>query len=289
MEEEILSIIIVNYNNPDLIDSCLNSINKHIGSIKKEIIIVDNNSSIQNLAAYHENYPEIKVIYLPENMGFGYANNVGVKNAVGDVVLLLNSDAEFIDNSFEEMLSQFRSSGLSEIWGPRLIWPDGRFQNSYSREINFFDFLATYSLLAFLFRKSKIAYNHKYENQEFIKATHVEVIYATAILVSRHNFNEINGFSNKYFMYFEDVEFCDRFRSQLLGKIIFYPRCTLVHRVKGSSNSGFSVNWEYLKSKYVYADDRFGFFNTLFFKIIDYSLSYIKFIIFRIKIKLFNN
>ena len=287
MDSEILSIVIVNYNNPDLIDSCLKSIGKYIGSIKKEIIVVDNNSRLQNLTLHQESYPELKIIYLPQNMGFGYANNVGVKNAIGDVILLLNSDTEFIDNSFEEMLSQFRLTGLSEGWGPRLIWPDGRFQNSYSKEISFFDFFTSYSLLAFLFKKSRISYQHKYENQEFTKPTGVEVIYATAILVSRANFNEMNGFSNKYFMYFEDVDFCDRFRRQLLGKIIFYPNCTLIHRVKGSSNPKISVNWGYLKSKYVYAADKFGFFKVFFLKIIDYLLSYIKLAIYRVKMSLF--
>lgn len=288
MNGPLLSIVIVNFNNPELIDSCLKSIVKYLRMIKKEIIVVDNNSSQQHLSLHQENYPELRIIYLPKNMGFGYANNVGVKNATGDVVLLLNSDAEFIDDSFEGMLSQFRLTGLSDIWGPRLIWPDGRFQNSYSKEIGFFDFFASYSLLACLFKKSRITYRHKYENKEFSEPTGVEVIYATAILVSRANFNKINGFSNKYFMYFEDVDFCDRFRSQLLGKIIFYPTCTLMHRVKGSSNPRLSVNWSYLKSKYVYATDKFGFFKVFFLKVIDYLLSFIKLTIYRVKIGIFN-
>jgi len=286
MDGEILSVIIVNYDNPDLIDYCLKSIEKYLRSIKKEIIVIDNNSSIQNLALHQEKYPELKIIYLPKNMGFGYANNVGVKNAIGDVLLLLNSDAEFIDSSFEEMLYQFRLTGSSDIWGPRLRWPDGRFQNSYSRRISFFDFLTGYSLLAFLFRQTRINYQHKYENQEFSRATYVDVIYATAILVGRANFNKMKGFSDKYFMYFEDIDFCDRFRDQLLGKILFYPGCTLIHRVKGSSGLNPSVNWSYLKSKYVYAENRFGFFNIVFLKIIDYFLSFIKYAVYRVKIRL---
>lgn len=287
MNESLLSIVIVNFNNPELINSCLKSIFKNLRMIKKEIIVVDNNSSVQNLALHQENYPELKIIYLPKNMGFGYANNVGVKNAIGDVLLLLNSDAEFIDSSFEEMLYQFRLTGSSDIWGPRLRWPDGRFQNSFSRKISFFDFLTSYSFLAFLFRKTRINYRHKYKNQEFIKATYVDVIYATAILVSRANFNKMQGFSDKYFMYFEDIDFCDRFRSQLLGKILFYPGCTLIHCVKGSSGLNPSVNWGYLKSKYVYAENRFGFFNIVFLKIIDYFLSFIKYAVYRIIIRLF--
>jgi GT2 family glycosyltransferase len=97
----------------------------------------------------------------------------------------------------------------------------------------------------------------------------------------------MNGFSDKYFMYFEDIDFCDRFRSQLLGKILFYPGCTLIHRVKGSSAPKLSVNWGYLKSKYVYAAYRFGFFKTLPLKIIDYFLSFIKYAIYTVKIRIF--
>ena len=112
-----LSIIIVNYNNPELIEACLRSIDKHLRGLKKEIIVVDNNSKIQNLAVHIEHYPELRVIYLSDNMGFGFANNVGVKNATGSLLFLLNSDAEFLDNTFDLIyFDAFGPRVQGELW-----------------------------------------------------------------------------------------------------------------------------------------------------------------------------
>ena len=257
-----MSIIIVNYNNPILIEACLNSIDTYLTGIKKEVIVVDNNSAHHNLIEFEQKYQYLKIIYLHKNMGFGYANNVGVKNSRGDVLLLLNSDTEFFDTSFKSMLNAFYNVQSTELWGPRLIWPNGKFQQSYSREVKFHNFVINYTSLSSFFKKLFIAKNHKYQNQEYINITEVDVIYGTAFLLKKQNYEKIFGFSDKYFMYFEDLDFCDRFRKELSGVIKFYPACTLVHRVQGSSDKK-SINYIFLKSKYIYCANKFGYFYTI--------------------------
>ena len=107
MNNRLLSISRVNYNNPELIDSCLRAIDVFLIDVCKEVVVVDNNSTVHDLVSHEKRYAYLKIIYLPENMGFGYANNVGVKNASGNNLLLLNSDAEFVDNSFLSVLAAF--------------------------------------------------------------------------------------------------------------------------------------------------------------------------------------
>jgi N-acetylglucosaminyl-diphospho-decaprenol L-rhamnosyltransferase len=253
-----LSIIIVNYNNPDLIDACLLSIDKYLSGIHKEIIVVDNYSKTQNLAEHKKKYSDLRVIYLPSNMGFGYANNVGAKNANGDVLLLLNSDAEFTDDSFRTMLASFSARPTGELWGPRLIWPDGKFQQSYSREINYLSFLTNYTSLQSLFKIFNLTNWHKYNSEEFVTPTEVNVIYGTAMLMNKSDYEQMGGFSKKYFMYFEDIDLCDRFKKNVGGLIKFQPSTTLIHRVKGSSTNT-TTSFKFTKSKYIYGISKFGY------------------------------
>ena len=275
LKDKLLSIIIVNYDSPKLIDACLISIDTFLTDIKKEVIIVDNNSTFHNLKEHTQKYPFLKVIYLHNNMGFGYANNIGVKNSKGDVLLILNSDTEFFDITFKSMLTAFYNVESSELWGPRLIWPDGLFQQSYSKEVKFFNFLINYTLLYSFFKKSNIAKNHKYRSHEFLNITEVDIIYGTAFLLNKKDYEKIGGFSNKYFMYFEDLDFCDRFRRDLGGIIKFYPGSTLIHRVQGSSIKK-PINLIFFKSKYIYGFRRFGFFLILLILIFDSIMELLK-------------
>ena len=258
MQNNDLSIIIVNYNNPELIEACLRSIDNHLAGLKKEIIVVDNNSKIQNLAVHIEHYPELRVIYLSDNMGFGFANNVGVKNATGSLLFLLNSDAEFLDNTFEAMLSKFRISPPGEIWGPRLMSADGSFQQSYSREIDFISFLTIYSECYLCVKVLKLANQHKYQNIEFVETTEVQVIYGAAMLINKSDYERMGGFSQKFFLYFEDVDFCDRFRHTFGGLVRFVPMTTLIHGSQGSSR-GSSIRFIFRKSRYIYGIGKFGY------------------------------
>lgn len=275
MNKSLLSIIIVNYNNPELIDSCLRAIDVFLIDVCKEVVVVDNNSTVQNLAYHEKRYAYLKIIYLPENMGFGFANNVGVKNASGNNLLLLNSDAEFVDNSFFNVLETFKRVRTPELWGLRLTWPDGRFQSSYSKEIGFFDYFFNYTFFYELLRGFDRVKSHKYYGCEFILPTQVDIVYATAILMRRVDYEKLGGFSRKYFMYFEDVDLCDRFRSDISGRIVYHPQATLVHKVKGSSN-GKSFNFQYIKSQYVYGISKFGFFGVCIILPIDTCIRWVK-------------
>lgn len=253
-----LSIVIVNYNNPDLLDACLKSIDAFLAEIPKEVIVVDNYSAKHDLLNLQEKYSFLRVIFLHENTGFGYANNVGVKNATGEILLLLNSDTEFIDKTFEKTLAAFASTQAPELWGPRLVWPSGKFQQSYSKEVSLFDFLSTYTSANVFLKSLQRVRAHKYLGQEFSELTEVDVIYGTAILIRKSDYVKLGGFAKKYFMYFEDLDLCDRFKKVIGGHVKFDPATTLMHRVKGSSaDNAFNLN--FVKSQYLYGGAKFGY------------------------------
>ena len=272
MSQVRLSVIIVNYNAPELVERCLNSIDKYIVDPTKEVIIIDNASRQEALDALATKYQFLRVIRLPENMGFGYANNVGVKNAQGTMVLLLNSDTQLFDNSINAALDQFQKERARVMWGFKTLWPDGTFQNSFSREITFYDFLVSYTPLAYFANRIKRIGYHKYEGKPLAVVTEVHIIYGVAMLLWKEDYCVLNGFDAKYFMYYEDIDFCDRFRNILRGKIYYHPETALIHNVQGSAKGKNRLNWVYQKSKYLYGLKKFNLFRMLLFAIVDWVL-----------------
>lgn len=252
------SIIIVNYNGPHLIEKCLETIDKHLSSIHKEVIIVDNNSTEQNLDVIKTRYDYVKVIFLHENMGFGYANNVGSRNAIGKTLLLLNSDTELIDSSLVKVIEEYNSLNDTAMWGIKLIWPNGNFQNSYSSNVTISNFITNYTPISFFARYFKNITAHKYFFKQFEKRTEVDIIFGTVMLIKKNYFETLGGFDKKYFMYFEDIDFCGRFKKHIGGKIYFIPESTIIHNVMGSANKKIRLNKSFLKSKYLYGWSRFG-------------------------------
>src|SRR3989344_8715884 len=130
-----LSVIIVNWNTKELLETCLESIYKFtknersladarddrgrarddgereqddegVKGINFEVIVVDNRSSDGSQAMVKKKFPQVKLILNEANLGFTKANNQGIKIAKGDYVLLLNSDAYLIENSFRKLLDR---------------------------------------------------------------------------------------------------------------------------------------------------------------------------------------
>ena len=102
-----LSIVIVNYNSKLLLENCLVSIKKAIEEIETEIIIVDNNSTDGSKEHLPVKFPDIKLIFNSENLGFAKACNQGFEVASGKYVLFLNPDTILPETSLTACLSFF--------------------------------------------------------------------------------------------------------------------------------------------------------------------------------------
>lgn len=263
MSDVKLSIVIVHYNTPELLARCVNSINRYITGITKEVVIVDNNSMKGRLPGLSSG-DGIKVIRLPENKGFSYANNKGVKASSGEMILFLNSDAYFNDPSINKALSEFYDKREKAIWGFKLLWPDGSFQNSFSRDITFLDFILSYTFLYNLSPFVKRIGYHKYNNRPLERIAAVPIVYATAMLLWKDDFLALGGFDERYFMYFEDIDLCNKFKRELKGEIYHYPAVSIIHSSKGSSRKNQKINFIFLRSKYIYGLKRFKLLMGLF-------------------------
>ena len=96
-----VSVIIVNYKTVPLILDCLESLRAKTKGITYEVIVVDNNSGDDFQERILERFPEVQCLPLPENVGFGRANNEGLKIAKGRNIFFLNPDTLLLNNAIK--------------------------------------------------------------------------------------------------------------------------------------------------------------------------------------------
>ena len=99
-----LSVIIVNYNVKHFIEQCLISVQKALSKVEGEVIVVDNHSLDGSVEMMQEKFPKIQLIASDKNLGFSKGNNLGIEQAKGEYILLLNPDTLVEEDTFEKVI-----------------------------------------------------------------------------------------------------------------------------------------------------------------------------------------
>ena len=99
------SVVIVSYNVRHYLEQCLDSVQKAIDGIEAEVFVVDNASSDDTVSYVSQHYPWVKLIANEENLGFSRANNIAIRQAQGDYVLLLNPDTIVAESTLRECVA----------------------------------------------------------------------------------------------------------------------------------------------------------------------------------------
>jgi len=241
-----LSIIIVSFNTKKLLKDCLNSILKYDKRldfsrkeiktseeelIPAEIIVIDNHSqdgSKEWLKAWEKKSPGFKVIYSSENLGFGKANNLGMKKAQGEYFLLLNSDTLLTQSALSQTLFWLSSHPEYDLVACRLLNKDQSFQVNTGRFPHLRNaFIMLY--LDHLFKKQLIM-----DSPQSVKG--VDWVMGAFMMLKKDVFRQTKGFDEQIFMYMEEVEWCYRIKKKGF-RVGFYPGASLIHLGGASSPS----------------------------------------------------
>ena len=126
-----LSVIIVTYNSSPFIEACLRSLVEQMKGFDYEILIVDNASSDETCRLIQEEFPDATLIQSPSNIGFARANNLGLRKAKGEFVLLINPDTLWKRGDVKEAIQFLRDHPEIGGLGCRLILQDGSWQKSH--------------------------------------------------------------------------------------------------------------------------------------------------------------
>lgn len=235
-----LSIISVNYNSRRYLQKLIASIEKHLASEKVELIIANNDSSRFHLEEMTKNPKiEIKIIENGGNAGFGSACNIGARSAAGNWLLFANPDIEFMDSSVFDALKFLEKSPRKMLIGAKIIESSKNAAQPWTCGKKM-------TLVSILFRNTLLKPWCK------TAAAEMDWVSGTALLISKNNFEEIGGFDESFFMYFEDQDLC--LRAKKTGsKIIFYPNFKVLHH-NGKSWKGRKIKQ---KSSYYQSQEIF--------------------------------
>ena len=221
-----LSIIIVNYNTGDLLKNCIDSIIANSPKFACEIIVIDN-ASFDGSREVISSYPDIKKVFNRDNLGFAYANNIGIKIARGEYVLLLNSDTMVLPGVIDKMVEYMDKNSDVGILGPKLIGENGELiQMSWVFQPTIFLECIRKILSPQNIKKySLIRHIVEFLQKETRK---VQVITGASMLVRKKVFEQVGLLDEAFFLYFEEPDFCKRARNAG-WKIIFYAEAKIVH------------------------------------------------------------
>jgi len=203
-----VSAVIVNYNGAECLPACILSLkNEHL---VRQIIVVDNGSTDGSEQWLKEQHPDITLIESGANLGFGRGCNLGAKAATEPLILLLNYDAELapgLDSAIEQ-LDRFPETGLV---GGRLVSSTGMPQPSVGYPHTPFRFVVSWSGLGRLL-PWMTQFKRDIDHKEFYSNPHAGVVWVCGalMLVRRDAWASVDGMDPGYFLYLEDVDFCDR-------------------------------------------------------------------------------
>ncbi len=223
-----LSIIITHHLTPEMLKLCLDSIRSAIKEIDAEIFVLDSESEEETQEMVTSKYPEVQFVPLEKNVGYAKLVNAGLKKASGDYLFIMNADIILEPGSLKAMLAHMDSDQKIGILGPQLLNFNGKPQDSC---------FAFYRPMTIFYRRTflgKLSFGKKdlarfvmsdYDHQTIKE---VDWLQGAALLVRRKAFDEVGTFDERFFMYFEDVDWCRRFW-QKGWKVVYFPEVKMHH------------------------------------------------------------
>lgn len=226
-----LSVIILNYNVRYFLELCVISVQKALETIDAEIIVVDNNSSDGSCEMIKQRFPNITFIANKENLGFPKGNNIGVAQAKGKYICILNPDTVVAEDTFSEILAFAEKQQDLGIVGCKLIDGTGNFLPESKRGVPtpFVAFTKIFGLYKF----SNYFGNYYAQHLQESETGKVSILVGAFMVMKRELYLEVGGFDEKCFMYSDDIDLSYMVLQK--GKSNYYfPETTVIH-YKGES------------------------------------------------------
>ena len=229
-----LSVIILNYNVRYFLEQCVLSVEKALAGIDGEIIVIDNNSPDDSCAMMKAKFPHIKLIENKENSGFPKGNNIGVAEAKGEYLCILNPDTIVAEDTFTEILKTENWQLNTGIVGCKLIDGSGAFLPESKRGVP-----TPWVAFTKIFGLYKLFPNSNWFNQYYAQhlseneTGKVAILVGAFMVLKRELYLQVGGFDENCFMYSDDIDLS--YMILKTGKSNYYFHETSVIHYKGES------------------------------------------------------
>ena len=212
-----LSVIIINHNTPEITKKCVECVQES-QNIKLEIILINNSPKDKF------NFKDVKIIINKTPHGFGANNNIGMKQAKGDKILLLNSDAYVYPDTLAKCYAQdYDVLGCQLLNENLTIQPSWGYFPTLRRIFQFQVFVDNFPLI-----RKYIDSIHVRDLSRFQKTQKVDWVMGAFVVFKREVYDKTGGFDENFHMFGEEVEFLFR-TAKLNFEIWYFPEAKCVH------------------------------------------------------------
>lgn len=222
----LVSVLILNYRNPIAAVACAKQLLSQTMKDQLEIIVIDNHSCDDSIGVLRNqlgDLDQVRIVETPKNHGFGYGYNFGARYATGEFLICNNPDKILPEDGVEKLIEKLQSDASVGIVAPRLLHPDGSMRLSLRAFPRVIDILSRRSLLGTLLPGVLRRYLMLDRDPEMEQE--VDWVAGGSFGIRRSLFNEIGGFDERFFLFFEDTDLCRRVH--LAGKsVLYYPQVT---------------------------------------------------------------
>ncbi len=233
-----LSIIILNYNVRFFLEICVKSVTKAIENLDAEIIVIDNNSTDDSCAMMKIRFPYIKLIENKENSGFPKGNNIGVAQAKGDYICILNPDTIVAEDTFTKVLAFAEKQTNLGIIGCKLVDGRGYFLPECKRGtptpwVSFTKIFGLHRLLPKKIIGSYVFQKYYAEHITQDQTGKVDILVGAFMILKRQLYLDVGGFDEACFMYSDDIDLSYMILKKGFSNYYFHET-TVIH-FKGES------------------------------------------------------
>jgi N-acetylglucosaminyl-diphospho-decaprenol L-rhamnosyltransferase len=226
-----VAAVIVSYNVADLLVECIASLQ---ADGVDEIVVVDNASSDDSVAVVRRAHPEVEVVALDRNLGFGSGVNRGVARTTAARVLVVNPDVVVHPGSTKTLVEALDADPGLAVVAPRIETTEGELYPSARTFPDMVD-AAGHAFLHFVWPSNPFSRRYRMLDWDHAERADVDWVAGTHFLVRREAWDAVGGFDESYFMYMEDVDLCWR-----LGRAGwrrgYEPSATVTHGIGRSTD-----------------------------------------------------
>lgn len=233
--EPLVSVLVVSHGTRALTLDCLRSLRDQT-VIPHEVIVFDNASADGSAEAIARDFPDVRLIASPANLGFGAGCNAAAEHARGRYILLLNPDTVVLDHAVDRLAAFAAARPDAGIWGGRTLGPDMRLNPASAfGDLTLWSQFCRTSGLAVAFRNSPVFNPEDYGGWDRASTREVDVVSGAFLLITRDHWQRLGGFDPGFVMYGEDSDLCRRARSLGLARPQMTPEATIIHHIGAST------------------------------------------------------
>lgn len=220
--QPLVSIITVNYNQPQLTAELLRSI-KQLNYPNLEVIVVDNGSTANAVPYLQGLFPNVTYLRSEENLGFAGGNNIGIKQAKGDFLFLVNNDTELPANVLTLLLPVFDCYPNAGVVCPMILFYPAKPENKA-----LIQFAGYTPINPFTARNRTIGEFEPNEGQ-YTQPAYTPYAHGAAMLIKKEVIQKAGLLPEMYFLYYEELDWSEQIKNAGFT-ILVEPRATVYHK-----------------------------------------------------------